>query len=149
MLHWLLEVSDAASPHGSLLLIQELSICLKSSVRTLLLGSKYIDNKPEQKAPPQWISLVFHEHSKNVHTLREEFSFLLGIFISQALMQLGAAEVSNPFDWEWESLKDFLIDKAKKRKSVINKYYEINLLMIDRFYQSQKEFHHNNCERSI
>jgi len=39
---------------------------------------------------------------------------------------------------------EILLEKARKRKTNANKYYELNLQLIDRFYQAQKEFHQGN-----
>ena len=63
---------------------------------------------------------------------------MVSIFISQAMMQLGVSDMFLPPDEERESRKELLVEKARKRKNNINKYYEINLLMIDRFFQAQR-----------
>ena len=74
---------------------------------------------------------------------------MVSIFLSQAMMQLGVPDGFLFPNEDREEKKNSVLEKAKKRKNNINKYYEINLLMIDRFYEAQKEFHQNNIERSI
>ena len=74
-------------------LIQELNICLKSSVKAINLAGKYINNPYENRnSTSQWISSVFHEHSKAYSCLKEELEFMVSIFMSQAMMQLGVPE---------------------------------------------------------
>ena len=48
-------------------------------------------------------------------------------------MQLGAPASSLSSEQEDERLKEELIGKLKKRKNGINKYYETNIVMINRF----------------
>lgn len=57
--------------------------------------------------------------------------------MSQAMMQLGLTENCLPPDEERSSALEILLDKARKRKNT-NKYYELNLQLIDRFFQAQK-----------
>jgi hypothetical protein len=42
-----------------------------------------------------------------------------------------------------------LIDRIKKRKNNINKYYEINIHMMDRFLMAQRELHNNNYAKAL
>lgn len=62
----------------------------------------------------------------------------MGIFMSQTMMQLGLSESCLPPDEERMEVLEELLDKARKRKNASNKYYELNLQLIDRFYQAQK-----------
>ena len=66
---------------------------------------------------------------------------MICIFMSQAIMQLGVSEIDLPPDATRTEARDNLLEKVKKRKNNINKYYELNLYMIDRFHQAQREFH--------
>lgn len=74
---------------------------------------------------------------------------MMGILMSQAMMQLGLSEGCLPPDEERESVREVLLDKARKRKNSTNKYYELNLQLVDRFYQAQKELHQGSRERAI
>lgn len=74
---------------------------------------------------------------------------MVSILLSQAMMQLNAPENCLFPNEESEKDKNILLEKVRKRKNNTNKYYEINLLMIDRFYEAQKEFHKGNIEKSI
>ena len=74
-------------------LIQELNVCLKSSVKAISLAGKYINNPYENRnASSQWISSIFHEHSKAYFCMNDELGFMVSILLSQAMMQLGVSE---------------------------------------------------------
>lgn len=66
---------------------------------------------------------------------------MMCIFMSQAIMQLKVSELELPPDDTRAEARDLLLEKARKRKNNTNKYYELNLLMIDRFHQAQREFY--------
>ena len=59
-------------------------------------------------------------------------------------MQLGAPASSLSSEQDDERLTEELIGKLKKRKNGINKYYETNIVMINRFIEAQKELHNRN-----
>ena len=117
---------------------------MKNNVEALSLACSYISAPYEQRtASNQWISLIFHEHSKSYAILKEELDFMVCIFMSQAIIQLRVSEIDLPPDDTRIEVRDVLLEKARKRKNNTNKYYEINLLMVDRFHQAHREFH--NC----
>ena len=139
MFHRLHEVPHAAPAHGRRPLTQELTLAMKNNVEALRLACTYISSPYEQKTPSnQWISLIFHEHSKSSAILKEELDFMMCIFMSQAIMQLKVAELELPPNDARAEARDLLLEKSRKRKNNTNKYYELNLLMIDRFHQAQR-----------
>lgn len=94
MFHWLHEVSHATPAHGRRPVIQELSLSMKNNLEALRLACTYISSPYEQKASSnQWISLIFHEHSKSSAILKEELDFMMCIFMSQAIIQLKVSEL--------------------------------------------------------
>lgn len=74
---------------------------------------------------------------------------MMGIHLAQSMIQLGLSDTCLPTDGERLEVFQGLLDKARKRKNASNKYYELNLQLIDRFYQAQKELHLNNKEKAI
>lgn len=71
MLHRVYEISDIAAADGSLALTQELSLGLKNNVEALRLACAYLLNPYESKPNNnQWVSLIFHEHSKSASILK-------------------------------------------------------------------------------
>jgi hypothetical protein len=59
--------------------------------------------------------------------------FAVHVSTTQALMQMGVDVGTLAGVEEDERLREEIIMRMKKRKNTINKYYEINVIMIGRF----------------
>ena len=54
----------------------------------------YMANPYDQRnSNNQWISTIFHEHSKSTAMIREEIDYMICILMSQSIMQLGVPEI--------------------------------------------------------
>jgi hypothetical protein len=65
------------------------------------------------------------------------------------MIQLGFQESCLYPNEERDKKRDALIERIKKRKNNINKYYEINIHMMDRFIMAQRELHCNNYSKAL
>lgn len=64
-------------------------------------------------------------------------------------MQMGApAAALSPLQ-EDERLREELLGRIKRRKNGISKYYEINVIMINRFLEAQKELYCKNYQKCL
>lgn len=63
---------------------------------------------------------------------------MTNVYINQSLMQIGAPENTlTPSEFD-ERCKEQLLNRIKKRKNGASKYYEVNVIMINRFMEAQK-----------
>lgn len=100
----------------------------------LSLYRYYLLKPTEPKVPhQQWMSIILHEHGKTYYVVREEFNFIVSVYINQALMQIGAPLNSLTSAQDDDRYKEDLLVRIKRRKNGVSKYYEINLIMINRF----------------
>lgn len=58
---------------------------------------------------------------------------MVNVYLNQALMQIGAPVSCLSAAPEDERNKEDLLARIKRRKNGISKYYEINVIMINRF----------------
>lgn len=79
------------------------------------------------------MSVILHEHGKTYLVVKEEFAFMTNVHLNQALMQVGAPVAALSPPSEDDRLKEDLLARIKKRKNGISKYYEINVIMVNRF----------------
>lgn len=95
------------------------------------------------------MSVILHEHGKTYLVVKEEFAFLTNVYLNQALMQIGApAAALSPLQ-EDERFREELLGRIKRRKNGISKYYEINVIMINRFLEAQKELYCRNYQKCL
>lgn len=81
--------------------------------------------------------------------VREEFTFMTNVYLNQALMQIGAPASSLTVAQEDERFKEDLVARMKRRKNGVSKYYEINVIMIGRFLEAQKELYSKNYQKCL
>lgn len=85
---------NISSPFSKKILIQELSITIKNNLEAIKITSMYMANPYDQRnSNNQWISTIFHEHSKSTAMIREEIDYMICILMSQSIMQLGVPEI--------------------------------------------------------
>jgi hypothetical protein len=114
-------------------------VIAKNPMEVLSTHRYYLLRPSEQRGQAQqWISITIHEHGKIYAVAKEEYQLMTHIYTNQALMQLGAPVSALSNQEEDNKMKDELLGRMHRRKNSINKYYEINAIMITRFMNAQR-----------